>query len=100
MKVNEVRCYPYQQYRLVSMHHDGKTYAYSQVNGCETFEVCFNKNGRPEEGHYYSRAYRLEKGQKVPQSHVNEFEFLKSEFDKVDWETLYITNSLTGQYTL
>lgn len=98
MKVNEIRYYPHNGcFRLINMHHNGNTYAYCRSNYSEeTFEVYFNKNGKPEDGHYYSKSYKLHNGDKFPTKYQKEFDFLKNEFDSTDWEALYVTNVLAG----
>lgn len=89
----EVKYYPRQDFRLVSMYYDNKTFYYSIVNGIETFEVYFN-NCKPEEGYYYSRAYKIN-NEKYPKKYNQILNFLINELNKIDWDTLKVAGSLT-----
>lgn len=96
MKIDDVRCYPRQDYRLVSMLFKGNTYSYfHSKEGTEIFEVYFNKEGRPELGHYYSNAYRMHEGKMPPKKYAAELTFLKEEFNKIDWDTLEVTTIMS-----
>ena len=84
MKIKEVRCYPESNFRLVNMIVGDKEFAYSVVRGMETFEVYHLDNAR-HSGFRYSRAYKLNKNERVPSKYTAELEFLREEFNKVNW---------------
>jgi hypothetical protein len=98
MEIKEIRYYPEQDFKLLNMLHDGIEFAYSIIEGSkETFEVYYLKDEKSENGHYYSRAYRLEKNESVPKKYMKEFEYLQDQFNKVDWVTIGVTNALMGR---
>lgn len=95
MKIKEVRCYTNPKHRLVNMNSGGKEFSYYNVDGHEVVEIDYlNLNSRS--GMTHSRSYQLHEGKVPPKKYEAEVEFLKEEFHKIDWETLEVTNALTG----
>ena len=87
MKIKEVRCYPESNFRLVNAVVGDKEFAYSHVRGMETFEVYHLDNARPS-GFKYSRAYKMNKGERIPSKYDKALEFLREEFNKVKWQLI------------
>ena len=94
MKVKEVRCIPLYNYRLVNMVHDGNEFAYYNDGQLETFEIYYLDNTRTS-GFRYSRCYKLSEGQVPPKKYAAELEFLKQEFNKIDWDAKMVEVKLT-----
>lgn len=93
MRINEIRPYG-EDFKLINMRHDDKDFAYSQVDGKETFEV-YHLDDKKDSGIRYSRAYHLNQGETPPKKYNLELEFLKSEFNKINWDVEIVAYKLS-----